>query len=129
MGGSFSETWGSRTGANSRGNSGYYIYIYFFLIFIYLFLDVLGLCCYVWVFSSCSELGLLSSYSAQAFCSSGFSCCRAWAVGTWASVVVVHGLSQFCSVTQLCPTLCNPMDCSTPGFLVHHQPLELAQTH
>ena len=91
MGGSFSETWGSRTGANSRGNSGYYIYIYIFLIFIYLFLDVLGLCCYVWVFSSCSELGLLSSYSAQAFCSSGFSCCRAWAVGTWASVVV-HGL-------------------------------------
>ena len=25
-----------------------------------------------------------------------------------------------CSVTQLCPTLCNPMDCSTPGFLVLH---------
>ena len=45
------------------------------------------------LFSSCSELGLLSSYSAQAFCSSGFSCCRAWAVGTWASVVV-HGLSS-----------------------------------
>ena len=36
---------------------------------------------------------------------------------------------QFCSVTQLCPTLCNPMDCSTPGFPVHHQLLELAQTH
>ena len=26
-------------------------------------------------------------------------------------------------------TLCNPMDCSTPGFPVHHQLLELAQTH
>ena len=26
----------------------------------------------------------------------------------------------FCSVTQLCLTLCNPMDCSTPGFPVHH---------
>ena len=25
------------------------------------------------------------------------------------------------SVTQLCPTFCNPMDCSTPGFAVHHQ--------
>ena len=35
----------------------------------------------------------------------------------------------FSSVTQLCPTLCDPMDCSTPGFLVHHQFLELAQTH
>ena len=26
-----------------------------------------------------------------------------------------------CSVTQLCPTLCDPMDCSTPEFPVHHQ--------
>ena len=33
------------------------------------------------------------------------------------------------SVTQSCPTLCNPMDCSTPGFPVHHQHPELAQTH
>ena len=36
---------------------------------------------------------------------------------------------QFSSVTHSCPTLCNPMDCSTPGFPVHHQFLELAQTH
>ena len=28
-----------------------------------------------------------------------------------------------------CPTLCGPMDCSIPGFLVHHQLLESAQTH
>ena len=33
------------------------------------------------------------------------------------------------SVAQSCPTLCNPMDHSMPGFLVHHQLLELAQTH
>ena len=32
-----------------------------------------------------------------------------------------HRFSQFSSVTQSCPTLCNPMDCSTPGFPVHHQ--------
>ena len=32
-------------------------------------------------------------------------------------------------VTQSCPTLCNPMDCSTPGFPVHHQLPELTQTH
>ena len=32
-------------------------------------------------------------------------------------------------VTQSCPTLCNPMDRSMPGFPVHHQLLELAQTH
>ena len=36
---------------------------------------------------------------------------------------------QFSSVTQSCPTLCNPMDCSTPGFPVYHQLPELAQTH
>ena len=33
------------------------------------------------------------------------------------------------SVSQSCPALCNPMDCSTPGFSVHHQFLELAHTH
>ena len=36
---------------------------------------------------------------------------------------------QFSSVTQLCPTLCNHGDCSTPGFPVHHQLQELSQTH
>ena len=34
-----------------------------------------------------------------------------------------------CSVTQLCSTLCDPMDCSMPGFPVLHHLLELAQTH
>ena len=33
------------------------------------------------------------------------------------------------SVTQSCPTICNTMDCSTPGFPVRHQLPELAQTH
>ena len=36
---------------------------------------------------------------------------------------------QFCSVAQSCLTLCNAMDCSMPGFPVHHQFLELTQTH
>ena len=36
---------------------------------------------------------------------------------------------QLSSVAQLCPTLCDPKDCSMPGFPVHHQLLELAQTH
>ena len=34
-----------------------------------------------------------------------------------------------CLVTQLCPTLCNPMDCSKPGLPVHHQLPEFTQTH
>ena len=36
---------------------------------------------------------------------------------------------QFGSVAQSCLILCDPMDCSTPGFPVHHQLLELTQTH
>ena len=36
---------------------------------------------------------------------------------------------RFSSFTQSCPTLCDPMDCSTPGFPVHDQLLDLAQTH
>ena len=36
---------------------------------------------------------------------------------------------KFSSVAQLCPTLCDPMDCSTPSFPVDHQLPELAQTH
>ena len=36
---------------------------------------------------------------------------------------------QVSSVAQSCPTFCDSVDCSTPGFLVHHQLLELAQTH
>ena len=36
---------------------------------------------------------------------------------------------QFSSVSQLCLTLCNPMDYSTPGLPFHHQLSELTQTH
>ena len=36
---------------------------------------------------------------------------------------------QFNSFTQSCLTLCNPVECSTPGFPVHHQLPELAKTH
>ena len=43
-----------------------------------------------------------------------------------ASLMVSH---KFSSVAQSYPTLCDPMDCSTPGFLVQHQLPELAQTH
>ena len=39
------------------------------------------------------------------------------------------GKIQFSLVTQSSPTLCNPVDCFIPGFPVHHQLLELVQTH
>ena len=38
-------------------------------------------------------------------------------------------LYQFSSVSQSCLTLCDPIDCSTPGLPVHHQLLESTQTH
>ena len=50
--------------------------------------------------------------------------------GAWHSAV--HGVTssvQFSLVNQLCLTLCDPMDCSTPGFLVHHRLLQFTQTH
>ena len=39
------------------------------------------------------------------------------------------GSVTFSSVAQSCPTLCDPIDCSTPGLPVHHQLPEFTQTH
>ena len=41
----------------------------------------------------------------------------------------LSGLHQFSLVTQSCPTLCDPMNCSTPGLPVYHQLPEFTQTH
>ena len=41
----------------------------------------------------------------------------------------IQTVVQFSSVAQSCPTLCDPMDCSTPGLPVHHQLPESTQTH
>ena len=43
--------------------------------------------------------------------------------------VPIQNLILFCSVTQSCPTVYDPMDCSTPGLPVHHQVPEFTQTH
>ena len=43
------------------------------------------------------------------------------------SLISISHFSQFSSVAQSCPTFCNPID--MPGFPVHHQLLELSQTH
>ena len=53
-------------------------------------------------------------------------CCKALSI-----VVGTQWMLNKCfhSITQSCPTLCNTMYCSTLGFPVHHQLLELAQTH
>ena len=45
------------------------------------------------------------------------------------SLKTVLGIRNSSSVQLSCVRLCDPMDCSTPGFPVHHQLLELSQTH
>ena len=45
------------------------------------------------------------------------------------SWTAAHQAPQFSSVAQSCPTLCNPMNHSTPGLPVHHHLPEFAQTH
>ena len=52
-----------------------------------------------------------------------------WQVGTLPLALPGKPQLQFSSVAQLCPTLCNPMNRSTPGLPVHHQLLEFTQTH
>ena len=41
----------------------------------------------------------------------------------------IIAIAQFSSVTQLCPTLCDPIDCSMPGLPVYYQLPEFTQTH
>ena len=61
-------------------------------------------------------LGLLMEREAQAVCRAGW--------GLW-----VPWYNLFSSVAQSCPTLCDPMNRSTPGLPVHHQLPEFTQTH
>ena len=58
----------------------------------------------------------------QAFCTAG----RFFTI--WATREALSSV-QFSSVAQLCPTLCDPMNCSTPGIPVHHQLPEFIQIH
>ena len=46
---------------------------------------------------------------------------------SWISLLYLS--NQFSSVTRLCPTLCDPIDCSTPGLPVYHQLPEFTQIH
>ena len=57
------------------------------------------------------------------------SCTLLLKMPLWKNMICFLTIHSFSSVTQSCPTLCDPMDCSTPGFPVHHQFPDLAQTH
>ena len=77
----------------------------------------------------CHPLLLLPSIfpASGAFPRSQFFASGGQSIGASASASVVCGGGGL--VAKSCPTLCSPMDCSTPGFPVHHQLTELAQTH
>ena len=77
---------------------------------------------------SCVQL-LATPWTAayQAPPSMGFSRQEYWSTVPLPSPV--HHSVQFSSVTQSCPTLCNPMNRSMPGLPVHHQLPEFTQTH
>ena len=55
--------------------------------------------------------------------------CLVWLTLFADQLIIFNRSSEFSSVTQVCPTLCEPMDCSTPGLPVHHQLLEFTLTH
>ena len=52
-----------------------------------------------------------------------------WCLPTTPSIALPRPSVQFSSVAQSCPTLCHPMNHSTPGLPVHHKLLQFTQTH
>ena len=79
------------------------------------------------VFLGMCQPAILHSFRMNAPCSLNheWTALAPFVFVTWSPSPTV----QFRSVAQSCPTLCNPMDCSTPGLPVRHQLLEFTQTH
>ena len=72
------------------------------------------------------------SFGSTGLCTSfAFKLCCGLMGDLWVCYCSVTHLNsvQFSSVAQSCPTLCDPMNCSTPGLPVHHHLLEFTQTH
>ena len=75
---------------------------------------------------------LFSRVSSQPRDQTQISCIAGRFFTNWAMICFYNPLLcfiQFSSVTHLCPTLQDPIDCSTPGLPVHHQLTEFIQTH
>ena len=76
-----------------------------------------------------------SSVIGQPWASLSFSCDRGLHLLSYCvfcfllNIFHFQSVIHFISVAQSYPTLCDPVDCSVPGFPVHHQLPELAQTH
>ena len=108
--------------------------LYFFLIFIYLF----GFSCgtldlYLWHVGSSSLTrdqtpGLLH-WARRVLATGPPGKSPAPSLDLHHQNLQWWGQACFSSFIQSCPTLCDPMNCSTPGCPVHHQLPELTQTH
>ena len=97
--------------------------------YFFFFLAVLDLHFCAWAFSSCGMRGLLfvavhRLLIVVASHCGGFSCCGAWALGAWASVVVVHGLYRAGSVV-----VAHGLSCSTACGNFPDQGLNLCPLH
>ena len=68
------------------------------------------------------SLGVNTTFIIQCVSVASLTC--SWVFNTWRCL-----LPQFSSVTQSCPTLCDAMDCSMPGFPILHYLPEFAKTH
>ena len=90
---------------------------------VFIFSVVLGLHCRTRAFSSCRQQGLLSSWGAGASHCGGFSRCRAQALGTWVSVVVVHGpsCSVACGIRPDQRSNSRPLYCQVDSYLLYRQ--------
>ena len=108
---------------NCIPDNNVYWAVFFFFQIIYLF--ILGSAGYLLLhrlFSSCGERETLSSCSARASHCSGFSCCRAWALGAQDLVAMAHGLS--------CSKSCGIfLDQGSNPCLLHWQAESLPPTH
>ena len=116
-----------------------YIYIYplwFLLLFIFIFGQAGSLLLFVSFFKLQQAEATLQLWCAD-FSLQWLLLLQSMGSRRWAQQLQHTGLfalwhvrsSQLSSVAQSCPTLCNPMDCSTPGLPVHHQLPEFSQTH
>ena len=86
---------------------------------------------------------LTQHLSYHSFYGEGIQACFSWVLWLWVSPKVkvtsrrwlrrssflIHSQGWFSSLAQSCPTLCNPMNRSTPGLPVHHQLPDFTQTH
>ena len=93
------------------------IYLDYFYCFLYFLLELPVLFLFLTIFISCF------------FPSTSLEVRLSISMIFMASLGILTDSVQFSSVAQSCPTICNPMNCSTPGLPVHHHFPEFTQTH